>query len=241
MDKETRLDDRTLLELRLAALFTHNAAGRIVTANELEPDPSPAPRLFLGRTVDGNAWRFRHDVPPSLIREIEPLLVAEPPLSATDPRQPPRALAALRALLATPGAAVEVTEGPAWRFPDPLPVAEHVVFIAAGNRALLEEHFPYTAKYLAARQPCAAIVEDGAAVSICYCARRTAEAAEAGVDTAEGWRGRGYAGRVTAAWAAAVRRSGRIPLYSTSWQNAASQAVARKLGLTLCGVDLTIT
>ena len=230
-----------MLEPRLAALFTHDAAGRIVTANELEPDPSPAPRLFLARTAGGNAWRFRHDVPPPLVREIERLLVAEPPLSATDPRQPPRALAALRALLATPGGTGEIEQGPAWRFPELLPVMEDATFIAAGNRGLLAEHFPYTAAHLAVRQPCAAIVVDGAAVSICYCARRTAGAAEAGVDTAEGWRGRGYAGRVTAAWAAAVRRSGRIPLYSTSWQNLASQAVARKLGLTLCGVDLAIT
>ncbi|MGH2617528.1 MAG: GNAT family N-acetyltransferase, partial [Thermomicrobiales bacterium] len=41
-------------------------------------------------------------------------------------------------------------------------------------------------------------------------------------------------------WAQAVRQEGRIPLYSTSWENLASQAVARKLGLVLYGVDLDI-
>src|SRR6266851_4539878 len=52
--------------------------------------------------------------------------------------------------------------------------------------------------------------------------------------------GRGFAPRVTSAWAAAIRSSGRIPLYSTSWTNSASRAVARKLGLVQYAVDWTI-
>ncbi len=55
------------------------------------------------------------------------------------------------------------------------------------------------------------------------------------------FRGRGYASLATAAWASAVRASGREPLYSTDWQNAASQAVARHLGLTSCGEHLSWT
>ena len=76
-----------------------------------------------------------------------------------------------------------------------------------------------------------AIVENGDPVSICFCARRSGVAAEAGVQTAEAYRGRGYGADVTAAWALAIRTSGRIPLYSTSWTNHASLAVARKLSL----------
>ena len=48
-----------------------------------------------------------------------------------------------------------------------------------------------------------------------------------------------HAAAVVAAWAAAVRASGRLPLYSTSWDNVASQGVARKLGLVLYGADLS--
>jgi hypothetical protein len=43
---------------------------------------------------------------------------------------------------------------------------------------------------------------------------------------------------VVAAWAQAVRASGRIPGYGTSWDNLASQTVARKLGLVPYGVSI---
>jgi predicted GNAT family acetyltransferase len=88
--------------------------------------------------------------------------------------------------------------------------------------------------------PVMGVVVDGHPVSICYCARRSDVAAEAGVDTAPGYQRRGYAVRVTAAWALAMRASGRIPLYSTSWTNTASLAVARKLGLLVYASDWTI-
>ena len=74
----------------------------------------------------------------------------------------------------------------------------------------------------------------------CYSARLTGRAAEAGVETLETHRGRGYAPAVVAAWAHAVRETGRIPFYSTSWDNLASQAVARKLGLVQYATDLSI-
>jgi predicted GNAT family acetyltransferase len=85
-----------------------------------------------------------------------------------------------------------------------------------------------------------AVVADDAAVSLCFSARLTERAAEAGVETLEGYRGRGYAPAVVLAWAQAIRASGRVPLYSTSWDNRASQAVARKLGLVQYGVDLSL-
>ena len=60
------------------------------------------------------------------------------------------------------------------------------------------------------------------------------------MDTAEAFRGRGYAVLVTAAWANAVRAAGITPVYSTSDDNHASQAVARKLGLREFGWDVSV-
>ena len=79
------------------------------------------------------------------------------------------------------------------------------------------------------------------AVSICGSARITSRAHEAGVETHPDFRGRGHAVKVVAAWARAVREDGRIPLYSTSWENEASRDVARKLGLVQYGVTFHVT
>ena len=57
------------------------------------------------------------------------------------------------------------------------------------------------------------------------------------METAPEYRGQGLASRVTVAWARLVRESGRLPLYSTSWGNAASLGVARKLELVPCAAD----
>lgn len=71
--------------------------------------------------------------------------------------------------------------------------------------------------------------------------RRTDRAHEAGVETAPSMRGRGDAPPTVAAWARAVREDGCVPLYGTSWENAASLAVARTPGMHHFGSDLHIT
>lgn len=121
-------------------------------------------------------------------------------------------------------------------FPPTIPAPSDVVVIT--DLALLERHLRgWTADELPERSPILGIVEDGHAVSVCFCARRSQVAAEAGLETAVNFRDRGFGTRVTAAWAQAIRDSGRLPLYSTSWSNGASLAVARKLKLSACGSD----
>jgi RimJ/RimL family protein N-acetyltransferase len=235
--KEPALPDLALMELRAAALFRHDAAGRIVTTNEHDPDR--APRLFLGRTTAGNLWRFRDDLTPDLVHDLDAVIAREP--VAADLRQPPACLAALHDALGRQAPIVSTWQGPAWRFPDAIASSPDVIAIQPSTPGPLEEHFPYTAAHLEHLQPCRAVVLNGTAVSVCSSVRLTAAAAEAGVDTVPAFRGRGYATAVTAAWALAIRASGRVPLYSTAWDNFASQGVARRLGLILYGADCSLT
>jgi len=158
----------------------------------------------------------------------------------TDPQDMPAIVDRLRAALSVHAPVTEVWVGSAWRFPETLPVPEGVTAIDRKNAAFLREHFPYTAAHLDQEEPCFAVIEEGVAVSVCRSVRVTPQVAEAGVDTVEGFRGRGYAVRVVGAWASAVRESGLIPLYSISSDNLASRGVARKLGLVRYGVDLSI-
>ena len=74
-----------------------------------------------------------------------------------------------------------------------------------------------------------------------YLSMGRTEAHEAGVETLPDFRGKGYARDVAAEWARRVRGLGAIPLYSTSWTNNASQAVARKLRLVCYGADFEVT
>ena len=86
-----------------------------------------------------------------------------------------------------------------------------------------------------------AAIVNGSAVAVCASVRTISSAHEAGVETAPSFRGHGYASAVVAEWANMVRARGAEPLFSTSWQNTASRALARSLGLRQFGADLHIT
>lgn len=116
-----------------------------------------------------------------------------------------------------------------------------VIQITPSTTHLLSGEFAWLADELTVRNPVMAVVVDGSAVSVCFSARATRHASEAGVETLPEHRGRRHAGAVTAAWADAVQRQGRIPLYSTSWENHPSRRVAARLGLIQYATDFHIT
>jgi hypothetical protein len=50
----------------------------------------------------------------------------------------------------------------------------------------------------------------------------------------------GFGARAVLAWARAVRSQGAAPIYGTTFDNIASQGVARRLGLTLIAGEFSI-
>ncbi len=236
----SNMSDLDLLELQIEALFTHDAKGRLVAINE--PGGGPAPRLFFGRTREGNLWRVRHDVPESIASRLGELAASEPVVD--DLAAMPGQLDAMLAVLGKDGEAARVGHcGPAYRFPAAIPVPANATRITRANLHLLRRlvaDLEDVEREFEQGEPCLAMIVEGMAVALCYSARLTARAAEAGVETLEGYRGRGYATAVVAAWARTIRETGRIPLYSTSWDNLASRVVARKLGLVHYGSDLSL-
>ena len=221
-------------DLYIETSFVLDDNGRIVSTRE--PFAKRGPLLTIVKSLQACAWAVRADVPPVLVSEIDRLAQAEQPAVNFEqgPAQSHRFIALLIRRIAPGEASVRKTmesDGPAFEFPKELVQSPDVVVVE--DEQLLNRNFSgwIPGEIEAGRAPVMAIVEDGYPVSVCFCARRSDTAAEAGVETAEAYRGRGYAPLVTAAWALAVRQSGRVPLYSTSWSNKASLAVAQKLNL----------
>jgi hypothetical protein len=216
-------------DLQLQTAFMLNSEGRITSTRE--PEPSPGPLFCLVRGTASCAWAVRADVPQRLADELDSLAREESP--ALDIRDAP---AYAERYISVVGGRAE--SGPAFTFPDTIAQPTDIVSVEGMQlpthnlERLLNHSFRgWTAREIPGRLPMLAMVDDGHIVSICFCARRSDVAAEAGLETAVAFRGRGFGPRVTAAWALAIRASGRIPLYSTSWSNNASLVVARKLGL----------
>jgi hypothetical protein len=182
------------------------------------------------------AWAVRADVPEDVASELDGIARDEPPV--LNLRNPPvhadRYLSVLEDRICFEQQAatrIRQSAGIAFKFPDA--VAQPSDIVAVEDERLLQHNFRgwTTGEIAAGRSPVMAVIRDEYPVSICFCARSSDVAAEAGLETAETFRGYGFGPRVTAAWPLAIRKSGRIPLYSTSWTNSASLAVARKLGL----------
>lgn len=233
---------RDLMTIHLEALFTSDTTGRLRFVNEpwaTETDRVLAPRFFLGRTEAGHIWRFRSDLPAGLVAQLS-ALCREEPVTATLPAQP-RHVEAYRRLLSAHVPIQGIGSGPAYRLPSSARPPRPLVRITAANAELLQAGFADLIPEVATAQPFFGIVQEGQAVSICRSVRITPRSHEAGVETWPACRGSGYAPDVVAAWAAAVSALGCLPLYSTAWENAASQRVAEKLGAFQYGVDFHIT
>jgi RimJ/RimL family protein N-acetyltransferase len=232
------LTELELMAIHIQALFTHDGQSRLLRINE-PGGGALAPPLFFGRTRTGNLWRFRADLPEMLIEKLEVLCGVEP-VGMEFHRQPRYAESYVR-LLETHAPVHKLWMGPAYYFRERLEPSRPVRVITEPNAELLRGGFEKLIPELPAWQPFLGLVEKGQAVSICRSVRITHAAHEAGVETLPEFRGKGYAKDVVAGWARVVHSIGAIPLYSTSWENIASQALAKKLPLVQYGTDFHIT
>lgn len=223
-----------LLQIHAATLFLSDAAGRLrfnADPGYPEHDLDPAPRFWLGRTDQGVIWRLRADLPADLAATLEHIAQTIPP--HTDPQLLPPQATAIRAALQAHAPIADEAAGPSYWMPSAPPVPATTVVITPDTAHLLTQHFPWkqSQRALHAAGPLVATVVGQHAVAICSCARLTAVAAEAGVETTAAAQGHGYGTAAVAGWAAALRARGILPMYSTSWDNHASQGIARRLGM----------
>lgn len=237
--KKDMLTDFELMNIHVSTLFTFNSQGRLLFVNEPGGAVERAPRLFLGRTRAGNVWRFRADLLDDLCVGLGALCTYEAPLGA-EFNEPPRHLEEYVRLLEKLAPVDKVWGGPAYLFTEYEMPSKRLVIVTENNAGVLQGGFEKLVEELSAWQPFVALVEGTRAVSVCRSVRITSEAHEAGVETLPDFRGKGCAKVVVAEWARLVRVAGAIPLYSTSWDNKASQAVARKLRLHCYGADFSI-
>lgn len=218
-----------LMNIQAEVLYVHDHAGRLTTINESVNQP--APRFFWGQTKMGRVLRFRNDVPAFIVHEIQQLME----LDDTNVK-----IANVIHALEKHKEISSIWMGPAYAFNEIVTNPTDAILVTADNKDCLRGGFSSLLSELESREPCFMVVENNAAVSVCFSARSTDKAAEAGVETLKDYRGKGYAMRVTSSWSQAVRQSQRIPLYSTSWDNYASQSIANRLNLYLYGTDLSI-
>jgi hypothetical protein len=172
-------------------------------------------------------------------RRLAAIVASQP--ASDDLEHPPASTARICAALAEHApVAADHDGGIEYVFPDPLDARGGTVALTADGAGVLERWLPEWQGYATTGLPLIAVLVDGAAVSICACVRFPGDTTEAGIETHQAFRGRGYAIAVTAAWAQAVRARGIFPLYGTSWSNCASQRVAAKLGLIRVAGSLSI-
>jgi GNAT superfamily N-acetyltransferase len=152
----------------------------------------------------------------------------------------PREYAEYLRVLSPVASVVAVRAGPLYFFRGPAALEPQAVAIGEHNADLLLGGLDEWRPDVAAGLPMFAAIRDGRAVAICATVKATASAHAAGVETLPAYRGQGLAARAVAAWGAAVLSLGATPFYGTTFDNVASQRVARRLGLDLLASEFSV-
>lgn len=226
-----------LAEIHLELLYETDERGLLLRSRDPE---IVAPLLHLVRTVEGNRWLIAASLDEHVRYGLQETLESEPvPSSLETLEMKPPAPPGVREILRESRGRRSEYRGPAFTFPQDMaaPGVTVEVLLKARDAVIVPELGWIGAVGERGRPMCVSRNESREIVAVCHAARSTARAAEAGVETASEYRGRGLAAAVVAGWAAVVRAEGRVPVYSTSWSNLPSRAVARRLGLAMFGED----
>ena len=224
-----------LMQHHARALYIHDQQGQIVAINQW--DGGSVPRFFLGRTKAGNVWRFRADLPNDLVSELTALCLAETGNILQEPQNKDKYLQ----LLAAQEEVKQLWQGPVYWCSQPIMPSTSPTAITEANAYLLEGGFEPWLPDVPHRQPFIIAIQNDHAVSVCASVRITDTAHEAGIETLPPYRRKGHAANAVAGWTQTLLEKNIIPLYSTSWENTASQSVAKKVGFSLFGTDFHIT
>lgn len=202
----------------------------------------PGPHFYLLRTPHEVVCRCHTQLDAGVSQALEQIAMAQRGRQRDWPLEYGRYLALLSSL--APVKAMRA--GPLFRV-EPVGGVAAATQITPENADLLrgglEEWLPDVAE---GRLMYAALA-DGRAVSICCSVHAFEGAHVAGVETLPFHRRRGLAARrrglaaqAVASWAGAVSRLKAIALYGTTFDNLASQGVARRLGMTLLGAEFSV-
>ncbi len=219
------------LNARFAALYEHDARGRIVRVNE--PGGVAAARFHLMLGAEACAWRFGAGVSDDLADRLTTLCMRE---RAGLPDGPPAEADGYRALLH----GAEEWGGPAFVVPEDVGAPSEACVTVGGADAALLRDMPDWIPDAGQRYPFVAVLKNERAVAVCASVRMGVAVHCAGVETHLAHRRRGYAADAVRGWAARVRARGLTPVYSTSFANKASRALAARLKLSRVATDFWI-
>lgn len=223
------------------SLFLQNPAGDLTQVNDWRRERQ-APLFYLGRPEkgDGEPICLFHESIPALVREeILEKVKAEPQRSDLIPESADQ----LAIILSEVTEISEPWFGPAFCF-NPMPLtgsSDEIILVTEQNANMLEAHLSDWLPDVSYEQPMFAWVEQGEAVGVCASVRTSSHAMAAGVDVCEHARRRGIGRQLVKAWGQAVQDLGKIAMYSTSFDNIASQNLAKSLGLKYLGTDFHIS
>lgn len=222
------MTDLALMKLHIDVLYQKNHKGALTVINE--PPFETAPTVMVGATKEGKVVYFSEEVDDLFKKRVQQIVK----------ETKDEMIAQIINKMTRRTNLSEFNMGPTYVFPEIKEKSPKVLHIKEIDKEVLAADFPFIQSDFEVKEPCMIVMEHDRVVSLCCTARHSNEAAEASVFTHEKYRGKGYGAAVTEAWAMAIQQQGKTALYSTTWDNFASQGVAKKLGMRQYGFELAI-